>query len=120
MLCLGLPSTCSPARTERGGRPLHQRDALIDLTRGLLFLLMTHSHALALAHVSVDSFWQSGYWLTRGWATVCFILLSGYTVGLIFTRQAIQPMTRAKMRRRRRTLTEIIFQSNVTFLALAL
>src|SRR5439155_10780987 len=118
MLRLGLPSTCFPARTERGGRPLHQRDALIDLTRGLLFLLMTHSHALALAHVSVDSFWQSGYWLPRGWATVCFILLSGYTVGFLLPWQGHQAVTRTKLLRRSRDLLVVMFVSNVVFLAL--
>ena len=74
-MILAAPIAVASARPERSGPPIQQRVSLIDVTRGLLFLLMTNTHALLLSKVSVDSFWHSAYWLPHGWATVCFILM---------------------------------------------
>src|SRR5215510_2731908 len=106
------------ARTELGKHPLRQRVSLIDVTRGLLFLLMTSAHALVLSKVSADSFWRSAYWLPHGWATVCFILLSGYTMGFLLPWQGHQDVTRTKLLRCSRNILVVMFVSNVVFLAL--
>jgi hypothetical protein len=104
------------AHTERGGHPIQQRVSLIDVTRGLLFLLMTNAHALILSKVSVDSFWHSA--LPHGWATVCFILLSGYTMGFLLPWQGHQAVTRSKLLRISRDILVVMFVSNIVFLAL--
>jgi hypothetical protein len=112
------PAAGASARIERGAPPLPQRVTLIDVTRGLLVLLMTSAHALALSKVSDDSFWRSAYWLPHGWATVCFILLSGYTMGFLLPWQGHQAVTRTKLLRGSRDLLVVMFVSNVVFLAL--
>ena len=105
-------------RTEQSAHPIQQRVSLIDVTRGLLFLLMTSAHALVLSKVSVDSFWRSAYWLPHGWADVCFILLSGYTMGFLLPWQGHQAVTRSKLFRCSRDILVVMFVSNVVFLAL--
>src|SRR5262245_2517959 len=112
------PVAEASARTELGKHPLPQRVSLIDVTRGLLVLLMTSAHALALSKVSDNSFWRSAYWLPHGWATVCFILLSGYTMGFLLPWQGHQAVTRTKLLRGSRDLLVVMFVSNVVFLAL--
>src|ERR1043166_7608336 len=113
-----LPEEPASAHTERGVPPLQQRVSLIDLTRGLLFLLMTNTHALVLSQVSTDSFWYSAYWLPRVWATVCFILLSGYTMGFVLPWQGREVVTRSKLLRSSRDILVVMFVSNIVFLAL--
>src|SRR5262245_54397184 len=106
------------ARTERGEPPRPQRLGLLDVTRCLLVLLMTNTHALTVSKVPVDSFWRSAYWLPHGWTNVCFILLSGYTLGFLVPWQGHQAVTRPKLRRRSRDLLVVMVVSNVVFLAL--
>jgi hypothetical protein len=118
MSSIALPIAVASARTERVVPPRQQRVSLIDVTRGLLFLLMTNTHALISSKVSVDSFWHSAYWLPHGWATVCFILLSGYTMGFLLPWQGHQAVTRAKLLRCSRDILVVMFVSNVVFLAL--
>jgi hypothetical protein len=112
------PVTEASARTARGQLPLRQRIALLDVTRGLLVLLMTNTHALTLSKVRVDSFWRSAYWLPHGWATTCFILLSGFTLGVLVPGQGSQVRTWTTVRRRSRDLLVVMFVSNILFLAL--
>jgi hypothetical protein len=118
MSSIASPMARTSARTEQGGHPIQQRVSLIDVTRGLLFLLMTNTHALLLSKVSLDSFWHSAYWLPHGWSTVCFILLSGYTMGFLLPWQGHQAVTRAKLLRSSRDILVVMFVSNVVFLAL--
>ena len=118
MSSIAAPIAVASARTERSGHPRQQRVSLIDVTRGLLFLLMTNTHALISSKVSVDSFWHSAYWLPHGWATVCFILLSGYTMGFLLPWQGHQAVTRTKLLRCSRDILVVMFVSNVVFLAL--
>src|SRR5215510_16157933 len=106
------------AHSGRSTPPLQPRVSLIDVTRGLLFLLMTSAHALALSKASADSFCRSAYWLPHGWATVCFILLSGYTMGFLLPWQGHQDVTRTKLLRCSRNILVVMFVSNVVFLAL--
>jgi hypothetical protein len=115
---IATPVAGASVRIERGEPPLPQRIGLLDVTRGLLVLLMTNTHALTLSQVPVDSFWRSAYWLPHGWATVCFILLSGYTMGFLVPWQGHQALTRTKLLRRSRDLLVVMFVSNVVFLAL--
>ena len=109
MSSIASPMARTSARTEQGGHPIQQRVSLIDVTRGLLFLLMTNTHALLLSKVSVDSFWHSAYWLPHGWSTVCFILLSGYTMGFLLPWQGHQAVTRAKLLRSSRDILVVMF-----------
>jgi hypothetical protein len=118
MSSIAAPIAVASARTEWSGHPIQQRVSLIDVTRGLLFLLMTNTHALISSKVSVDSFWHSAYWLPHGWATVCFILLSGYTMGFLLPWQDHQAVTRTKLLRCSRDILVVMFVSNVVFLAL--
>lgn len=61
------------------------RATTIDLCRGLLFVLMTNAHALTIAGVPRFHWLRSDFWLPHGWATVVFVVLSGYGVGFIFS-----------------------------------
>ena len=66
MISIAAPVAVASARPEQDAHPIQQRVSLIDVTRGLLFLLMTSSHALTFSKVSDDSFWRSAYWLPHG------------------------------------------------------
>jgi len=59
------------------------RVGFVDVTRGILILLMTSSHAIGQAHVSAQSFFTSAWWLPQGWSTPGFIALSGFTAALL-------------------------------------
>jgi peptidoglycan/LPS O-acetylase OafA/YrhL len=56
----------------------------LDIARGVLLALMISSHAIGLANVPADGFLRSSFWLPRGWSTVGFQILAGFTIGLLF------------------------------------
>lgn len=98
--------------------PSRRRDRVlfIDVTRGILFLLMANTHALTLTDVSDESFWKSGFWLPNGWATVCFIALSGFAVGFLFPWQGSEVRTTRRLLRRGKEILIVMFLSNIFFL----
>jgi len=93
------------------------RSKSIDVCRGLLFLLMINTHALTMASVSKGHWLFSDFWLPNGWATVAFVVLSGYGVGYIFSvreraEQKISLINRSKK------ILAVMFVSNFLFSAL--
>jgi len=73
-------------------RPAARRPRYLDATRGLFILLMISSHAITLAGVAAASFLQSTWWLPRGWSTAGFVMLAGFSVGVMTTRsQGLAP-----------------------------
>jgi len=95
-----------------------RRLAFVDTARGLLFLLMASSHAVTLAGIPSDSFWRSAWWLPRGWATQGFIVLSGFTVGLLFRWQGDGTRVQGRLFRHSRQILSVMFVSNVVMLLL--
>ena len=112
------PVAVASARIERGAHPIQQRVSLIDVTRGLLFLLMTSAHALALSKVSDDSFWRSAYWLPHGWATVLFHSLIRLYDGVPLTLAGPSSRHAYQIAPCHRDILVVMFVSNVVFLAL--
>jgi len=45
---------------------------------------MISGHAVGLANVPANGFLRSSFWLPRGWSTVGFQVLAGFTIGLLF------------------------------------
>lgn len=94
------------------------RHAAIDLCRGLLFALMASTHALQLGGVSSTHWLRSDLWLPNGWATVVFVVLSGYGAGYLFSaRQPVSERDRA-LRRRGMQILLVMVASNLAFAAL--
>jgi len=94
------------------------RSREIDVCRGLLFLLMINTHALTLASVSKDHWLFSDLWLPNGWATVAFVVLSGYGIGYIFSTRE-QAKRDAALIKRGRKILAVMFVSNCVFCALS-
>lgn len=90
------------------------RFATIDMCRGLLFALMANTHALDLAGVDSAHWLRSDIWLPNGWATVVFVVLSGYGAGYIFSVRAPEGRNRALLRRGTEILA-VMFASNFVF-----
>ncbi|MGE0827451.1 MAG: acyltransferase family protein [Candidatus Binatia bacterium] len=88
----------------------------IDLCRGFLVALMTNTHALSLAGVPADSFWWSDGWLPNGWATQCFIVLSGYAVGVLYTSDPTARRGGRRLLQRAGQIFVVMFVSNIFFL----
>jgi hypothetical protein len=94
------------------------RIAVIDTTRGILFLLMTSTHALTLANVAETSILKSGYWLPSGWATTSFIMLSGYTIAFVYPWQSGDyRVIRKRLYRRAKQILLVMFVSNIVMLS---
>jgi peptidoglycan/LPS O-acetylase OafA/YrhL len=83
----GTPSaragTAHPSRSLRIVTRLARYPEL-DIARGVFLALMISSHAVGLANVPADGFLRSSFWLPRGWSTVGFQVLAGFTIGLLF------------------------------------
>lgn len=95
-----------------------KRSTIIDICRALLFILMMNTHALTIAGVPRGHWLLADCWLPNGWATVAFVVLSGFGVGYIY---AARPACAARDRAVRRRALEIIlvmFGSNIFFAAL--
>ncbi len=96
-------------------KPYASRSTVIDLCRGLLFVLMTNTHALSLAGVSRSSWLFSDIWLPNGWATVAFVVLSGYGVGYVYSVRKPVEARNAALRRRSVDIFIVMVVSNVLF-----
>lgn len=96
------------------------RIGFIDLTRGILFLLMTNTHAKTLATLPKDCFWNSGWWLPSGWATTCFIVLSGFAIGYIFDWRNSTKRINRKLIKRSSEIFLVMFFSNILMLFFSL
>jgi len=90
----------------------------IDVCRGLLFLLMINTHALTQASVPRDHWLFSGFWLPNGWATVAFVVLSGYGIGYIFSIREQVAERDAALINRSKKIFAVMFISNFVFSAL--
>ncbi|MCL2524237.1 MAG: acyltransferase [Betaproteobacteria bacterium] len=93
------------------------RSKAIDVCRGLLFLLMINTHALTIASVPKDHWLFSDYWLPNGWATIAFVVLSGYGIGYIFSIREQAGRDAALISRSKKILA-VMFISNFVFSAL--
>ena len=91
------------------------RSFAIDLCRGMLFTLMINSHALAVAGVPRSHWLYAGWWLPNGWATVVFVVLSGYGVGYIYSVRANVTERTGAMVRRSGVILAVMFGSNALF-----
>lgn len=94
------------------------RNLQIDLCRGLLFALMANTHALDLAQVAKDHWLRSDIWLPNGWATVVFVVLSGYGAGYIFSVREPDTARNRALRRRGVEILAVMLVSNFVFAAL--
>ncbi|HEY3068531.1 MAG TPA: acyltransferase [Methylomirabilota bacterium] len=94
--------------------PADSRVNYVDIVRGLFILLMASSHAAGLSEVAESSVFRSHWWLPQGWASEGFIMLSGFTVALLF---APGPSTTRRLLHRARQLLIVMFVSNVLMLA---
>lgn len=90
----------------------------IDLCRGLLFIFMMNTHALSIAGVPSSHWLLSDLWLPNGWATLVFVVLSGYGVGFLFSTRLSIVERDVALRRRSRQILAIMLVSNTVFAAL--
>jgi hypothetical protein len=103
------------AHTERSSvrAVLADRLEFIDIARGLFIVWMIAGHALTLAGVPLDHPLQ---WLRPiGWATVCFVLLTGITIPLVYDCRGgvrVRPGARRRLWRRAFEIGLIAFLSN--------
>jgi len=87
----------------------------LDIARGVFLALMISSHAIGLANVPADGFLRSSFWLPRGWSTVGFQVLAGFTIGLMFT--AADRSRQRRMWVRAARLAAVMVGSNIILLA---
>ena len=90
----------------------------IDLCRGLLFVFMINTHALTTADVPRSHWLYSDLWLPNGWATVVFVVLSGYGVGYIFGPRTSVAERNQALRHRSLQILTVMLVSNTVFAAL--
>ena len=95
-----------------------KRFQTIDLCRGLLFILMMNTHALSIAGLPSSSWLFSDFWLPNGWATLVFVVLSGYGVGFLFSPRPSVVERDAALYRRSRQILAVMLVSNTLFAAL--
>jgi hypothetical protein len=96
------------------------RNITVDVCRGMLFILMVNSHALAISGVPRDSFLFSDLWLPNGWATVVFVVLSGYGLGFVYSVRNSVDKSKISMRERSFTVFLVMVISNFFFLGMKL
>jgi hypothetical protein len=87
----------------------------IDLCRGMLFVLMANTHASSVSHLPADSWLLSDLWLPTGWATVTFVVLSGYSVGFITSRRSPNAAWDRALYRRAKQILAVMLVSNAIF-----
>jgi hypothetical protein len=87
----------------------------IDLCRGLLFIFMMNTHALTIARIPQSHWLFSDFWLPNGWATVVFVVLSGYGVGFIFSIRSPISERDAALRYRAMQILAVMLVSNSFF-----
>lgn len=84
----------------------------IDLARGLFVVWMVTAHGLTLAGIPTDHWLQ---WLRpKGWATVGFVMLSGYLLGAVYgARPGLPDGLQRRLLRRAVQLAAIAYLSNL-------
>jgi peptidoglycan/LPS O-acetylase OafA/YrhL len=87
----------------------------LDIARGVFLALMMSSHAVGLANVPADAFLRSSFWLPRGWSTVGFQVLAGFTIGLLFA--AADRRKQQEVSARAGRMFAVMLGSNVVLLA---
>lgn len=90
----------------------------IDMCRGVLFILMTNTHALGLAQINAIHWARSDLWLPNGWATIVFVVLSGYAAGYLLSEREPEAKRDELLRRRALDILAVMFVSNTAFAAL--
>ena len=111
-------SEMSSAETPVQPQTALRRSRTIDICRGLLFLCMASTHALTLAGVTASHWLRSDVWLPNGWATLVFVVLSGYGVGYVYSVRAPAAARDASLARREYRILLVMFVSNAFFVAL--
>lgn len=92
-----------------------KRSKTLDVFRGLLFVLMANTHAMTLSGLD-SSHWLFGdFWLPNGWATVVYVILSGYGIGWIFTVRHPPAMYGPLLRHRSAVILVVMLLSNSIF-----
>lgn len=93
------------------------RVEFIDLTRGLLLLLMVTAHALFLAGVPAFTSSKPILWLLGGMPKI-FVILSGFSIGYIYSLSSCNfPQLKYRLIRRAKEIFLVMFISNIFFLA---
>lgn len=95
-----------------------KRSTIIDICRALLFILMMNTHALTIAGVPKNHWLLADCWLPNGWATVAFVVLSGFGVGYIYSARPADAARDRAVRRRALEIILVMFGSNIFFAAL--
>lgn len=95
-----------------------KRSTTIDICRALLFILMMNTHALTIAGVGRAHWLRSDFWLPNGWATVSFVVLSGFGVGYIYAGRAAGRTRTAAVQGRAFEILVVMLASNLFFAAL--
>ena len=97
----------------------NNRILFIDLCRGILVMMMTVRHTISILDISQQS-WLNKFFIPNGWATVCFISLSGFSIGLLYLGRlrdlAIKITTSQRLRKRSWQLLVVMFLSNLFML----
>lgn len=92
-----------------------KRSTNIDLCRGLLFVLMANTHALSLIGVPSEHWLFSDLWLPSGWATVVFVVLSGFSVGFVCSDRKDLFSLEPRLVRRSGQIISVMLLSNTVF-----
>lgn len=95
-----------------------KRSTIIDICRALLFILMMNTHALTIAGVPKNHWLLADCWLPNGWATVAFVVLSGFGVGYIYAARPADAARDRAVYRRALEIMLVMFGSNIFFAAL--
>lgn len=90
----------------------------IDMCRGLLFILMTNTHALRLIEFGPTHWTGSDLWLPNGWATIVFVVLSGYAAGYLLADRTPLRERDKRLRRRGLEILVVMFLTNAAFASL--
>lgn len=81
----------------------------------MLFVLMANTHACSVSRLAGDSWLLSDLWLPTGWATVTFVVLSGYSVGFITSRRSPSAAWDSTLYRRAKQIFAVMLISNAIF-----
>lgn len=97
-----------------------KRSATLDMCRALLFVLMLNTHALTVANVPQDHWLRADFWLPNGWATMVFVVLTGFSVGAIYGARPPLPERDRAIRLRAWEIFLVMVLSNALFCVLRL
>ena len=90
----------------------------IDICRGLLFILMINTHALTITNIPRHHWLWSDFWLPNGWATLVFVVLSGYSVGFLYSQRPLIVKVNANLIHRSQQILSVMITSNLVFAVL--